>query len=279
MFEREVRIVVLLAMAVPGYLNAQNSATSTTAPQTAAPPVVPAAVPAVGPPDLQQYTIPCASKMGERIVCAADTSSGVVITKSNGSQACLLGKTWGYDDTGIWVSDGCSGEFLSRRTAQSPAAPVSTRPLEYSPNRGFLLYSGEKGEIYFRLYTYVRYINQRSLDPSYVDSFGNTHTVQLRQDVQLQKFFAPFAGWFLSPKFRYYLYIWSANTSQGDPGAGRRRRESELCLQPVCDRWRRDYFASDHAEHRRPVAVLAGSRRPSQRRRILPGIVHQRISG
>ena len=42
--------------------------------------------------------------------------------------------------------------------------------------------------------------------------------------MQLQKFFAPFAGWFLTPKFRYYLYVWSSNPSQGDPaqvvGAG-----------------------------------------------------------
>ena len=27
----------------------------------------------------------------------------------------------------------------------------------------------------------------------------------------------PFAGWFLTPKFRYYLYVWSSNASQGDP--------------------------------------------------------------
>ena len=42
--------------------------------------------------------------------------------------------------------------------------------------------------------------------------------------MQLQKFFAPFSGWFLTPKFRYYLYVWSSNASQGDPaqvvGAG-----------------------------------------------------------
>ena len=42
--------------------------------------------------------------------------------------------------------------------------------------------------------------------------------------MQLQKFFLPFSGWFLTPKFRYYLYVWSSNASQGDPaqvvGAG-----------------------------------------------------------
>ena len=48
--------------------------------------------------------------------------------------------------------------------------------------------------------------------------------MQQREDIQLNKFFLPFSGWFLTPKFRYYLYVWSANTAQGDPaqvvGAG-----------------------------------------------------------
>jgi hypothetical protein len=75
-----------------------------------------------------------------------------------------------------------------------------------------------------RLFTYVRYLNQKDLDPSYTNFFGDTFSVQQRQDVQLNKFFLPFSGWFLTPKLRYYLYVWSANTGQGDPaqvvGAG-----------------------------------------------------------
>jgi hypothetical protein len=59
-------------------------------------------------------------------------------------------------------------------------------------------------------------LNQRNLDPTYVDAFGNTQTVKQRQDIQLQKFFSPFSGWFLDPRFRYYLYVWSSNASQGD---------------------------------------------------------------
>ena len=141
--------------------------------------------------------------------------------KSSGAVACLLGRTWGYDDTGIWVSDGCGGEFTTGAVAERPAKSATP---EYVPNLGFLLYDGEKGQIYFRLFSYARYLNQRSLDPTYVDFFGNVHTLKLRQDIQLQKFFSPFAGWFLTPKFRYYLYVWSSNTSQGDPaqvvGAG-----------------------------------------------------------
>ncbi|MEO8307471.1 MAG: hypothetical protein ABI616_05465 [Pseudomonadota bacterium] len=54
-----------------------------------------------------------------------------------------------------------------------------------------------------RLFTYVRYLNQKGLDPSYTDFFGNSHDVKQRQDVQLTKFFLRFSGWFLDPKFRY----------------------------------------------------------------------------
>jgi len=167
-------------------------------------------------------SISCASRTGQRQHCAADTSAGVALVKSTGEAPCLLGKTWGYDDSGIWVSDGCSGEFVAGRAAQGETE--QKKPLEHIPNLGFLLYDGEKGQIYFRLFSYARYLNQRSLDSTYVDHFGNTHSVQQRQDVQLQKFFSPFSGWYLTPKFRYYLYVWSSNPSQGDPaqvvGAG-----------------------------------------------------------
>ena len=166
--------------------------------------------------------IPCASKPGERTTCRADTSSGVVLLRSTGDAPCLLGKTWGYEVSSIWVADGCSGEFATGLASQPDTTPAKAP--RHIPNVGFLLFDGEKGQIYMRLFTYARYLNQRNLDDSYVDFFGNTRSVTRRQDIQLQKFFLPFSGWFLSPKMRYYLYVWSANTSQGDPaqvvGAG-----------------------------------------------------------
>jgi hypothetical protein len=165
--------------------------------------------------------IVCQSSPGGRQHCPADTSSGVALVKSTGAAPCLLGKTWGYDDTGIWVADGCSGEFIAGAVSQPAEAK---KPARYVPNAGFLLFSYDNGEMYVRLFSYARYLNTRSLDDTYVDFFGKSHSVQLRQDVQLVKFFLPFSGWFLTPKFRYYLYVWSANTSQGDPaqvvGAG-----------------------------------------------------------
>jgi len=167
-------------------------------------------------------TVICASQPGERNVCAADTSAGVALVRSSGQGPCLLGKTWGYDDTSIWVSDGCTGEFVAGAAAAQ--AQQKGKAPEYVPNAGFLLYDGEKGQIYFRLFSYVRYLNQRNIDETYTDAFGVEHVVKQRQDIQLAKFFAPFSGWFLTPKMRYYLYVWSSNASQGDPaqvvGAG-----------------------------------------------------------
>jgi len=188
------------------------------------------------PPNVR--TVVCESRSGGRQHCPADTSKGVALVRTISNVApCLLGKTWGYDDTGIWVTDGCSAEFLPGQELKLDTRPTTSESskgattemagaqteeekkkfLEHIPNIGFRLFDGKDGQMYLRLFTYVRYLNQKGLDPSYTDFFGNTHDVKQREDVQIQKVFMPFSGWFLTPKFRYYLYVWSSNASQGDP--------------------------------------------------------------
>jgi hypothetical protein len=196
------------------------------------------AAPAVGqaPAPTAPPLVSCSAPLGGRQHCPADTSKGVALVRSSGDAPCLLGKTWGYDDRGIWVADGCGAEFFVGVAEKPEAAPAPAEPEErpeekpaekkpfHIPNVGFRLVEGEKGEVYFRLFSYARYLDQRNLDPTYTDFFGNVKSVPLREDFQLVKFFAPFSGWFLDPRFRYYLYVWSANTAQGDPaqvvGAG-----------------------------------------------------------
>jgi hypothetical protein len=85
----------------------------------------------------------------------------------------------------------------------------------YTPNFGFKVVDTEKGDMSISIYSYVRYLNQKSLDPSYIDAFGNTQSVKQRQDVQIQKVQIKFLGWLWDPKFRYFLYAWTSNTSQG----------------------------------------------------------------
>jgi hypothetical protein len=85
----------------------------------------------------------------------------------------------------------------------------------YSPNLGFKIANTDHGDLSVSIYSYARYLNQLGLDPHYTDAFGNVKNVQQRQDFQLQKVQIKFLGWVLNPKFRYFLYAWSANTSQG----------------------------------------------------------------
>src|SRR6478672_7658278 len=63
--------------------------------------------------------ITCVSKTGQRQVCKADTRAGVALLRSAGDAACLLGRNWGYDDAGVWVSDGCGGEFVVGGTKEA----------------------------------------------------------------------------------------------------------------------------------------------------------------
>jgi hypothetical protein len=176
----------------------------------------PQGTPPTAPPPAA-VTVTCSSTPSTRQDCPADTSRGVVLVRSYGETACLLGKTWGYDDKGVWVADGCVADFLVRATTAVAAAPPTKKPPRYVPNGGFLLFDGDEGQMYARLFTYVRYLDQLGLKDTYTDGFGNVKSVTRRQDIQLQKFFLPFNGWFLTPKLRYYLYVWSSNSSQGDP--------------------------------------------------------------
>src|SRR5215208_896793 len=104
-------------------------------------------------------------------------------------------------------------------------APVETKPAaqddedkfngRYTPNLGFKIANTEYGDLNVSIYTYVRYLNQLGLDPTYTDAFGNTKDIQRRQDMQLLKLHIKFLGWILNPKLRYFLYAWTSNANQG----------------------------------------------------------------
>lgn len=177
--------LVLMALVLPRSAEARQSAAAT-------------------PP----ASIVCGSKAGERQTCAANTAGGVTIVKQLGTAACELGRTWGFDAKGIWVSDGCSAEF-------SVTAPPARELGRYSPTQGFKVADTSQGDLNIRVYSYVRYQNQRYTDPTYTDAFGNTKDIQQRQDIQLNKAQVYFFGWFMSPKFRYQLYVWTSNASLG----------------------------------------------------------------
>jgi hypothetical protein len=85
----------------------------------------------------------------------------------------------------------------------------------YKPNAGFKIVNTEYGDLNFKVYSYIRYLNQLALNATYTDSFGQTNAIDRRQDIQLNKVNIQFLGWLLNPKFRYLFYVWTNNTAQG----------------------------------------------------------------
>ena len=53
----------------------------------------------------------CASDDGRRNVCPADTRGGVQMVRKRSGAACDYGKSWGYNDEGVWVDRGCRADF------------------------------------------------------------------------------------------------------------------------------------------------------------------------
>jgi len=174
-------------------------------------------------------TVHCQSSGDERQHCPANTDSGVILQNSTGSAACLLGNTWGYDDTGIWVKGGCSGEFLVsgaplQETEESAEAPTeeaasyaSDHPPErwgvLDPGKGFLLGKGPDGEMSLSVYALVRYMNQMDDDGIFFDHLGREREVKERQDIFSHRVLVWLNGWVGDPKLKYMIGWWGLNAT------------------------------------------------------------------
>jgi hypothetical protein len=101
-------------------------------------------------------------------------------------------------------------------TRDAPAAQEESKTWgKYTPNFGFKVANTDFGDLSVSIYGYGRYLNQLGLNSTYTDAFGNVKNVQRRQDFQLNKVQIKFLGWLLDEKFRYFLYAWTSNASQG----------------------------------------------------------------
>jgi len=65
-------------------------------------------VPAIA---LADQTVRCESTSGQQQWCNADTSGGVELRRQISSAGCWEGRSWGYSNRGIWVSNGCRADF------------------------------------------------------------------------------------------------------------------------------------------------------------------------
>src|SRR3982750_275787 len=199
------------------------------------------------PADL--VTVICESKAGERQHCAADTSAGVVLVRVTGSASCLLGKSWGYDDQGIWVLDGCGGEFKvagapptpapapAPAPAPTPAPPPPAAPAQapppaanapqgawtpaehletwstWDPGKGFLVGRSSFGELSISGYALLRYIDQNDSNGVFTDHLGNVRPVDTRQDISSHRVIVWMKGWMGDPRLIYALTLWTVNST------------------------------------------------------------------
>jgi hypothetical protein len=57
------------------------------------------------------YNIYCASDNGRKNWCATDTRGGVQLVRQRSGSPCDYGRTWGFDQRGVWVDRGCRADF------------------------------------------------------------------------------------------------------------------------------------------------------------------------
>lgn len=172
-------------------------------------------------------SVACASRPGQRNYCPAGTAGGVALLRSTGDGACLLGKTWGYDEKGVWVSDGCSAEFVLGQTtppaaaAAQPPEPRAPAPRietwgEFDPGEGFLVGRSRAGELSISAYALLRYVNQTPGTQTFTDHLGNERRVDGRNDIFPHRVMVFLKGWLGSQKLIYNLFIWTVNATDQD---------------------------------------------------------------
>lgn len=57
------------------------------------------------------YTVRCESRDHHYRYCRADVSGRVTVDRELSDSGCQYGRSWGYDDRGIWVDRGCRADF------------------------------------------------------------------------------------------------------------------------------------------------------------------------
>ena len=62
--------------------------------------------------DSRDKAVACSSDNGRRNECAADLRGYTVRDVDQASRTdCVVGRNWGYDDRGVWVTEGCRATF------------------------------------------------------------------------------------------------------------------------------------------------------------------------
>ena len=76
-------------------------------------------------------SIHCESRDYRRNFCATGQITGAQIISQTSNAACVQGRSWGWDRNGIWVSDGCAGDFAFQGGwGPQPGPPIGTNSIQ-----------------------------------------------------------------------------------------------------------------------------------------------------
>ena len=92
-----------------------------------------------------EETIRCESSARETVRCRADTSGGVVLQRQLSRAGCWYDETWGFDQNGVWVSNGCRADFTLGRSTASSGTFGSPQPMAAAPSADGVAGTGLSG--------------------------------------------------------------------------------------------------------------------------------------
>jgi hypothetical protein len=144
-----------------------------------------------------------------------DRQAGKLETEASAHPGTPTEAAGGSEPAVAPTSSSSSSEVTNVAVRGSMAQEQPAKWGKYTPNFGYKVADTDFGDLSVSIYSYGRYLNQLGLDASYTDAFGNLKNVQQRQDFQLNKVQVKFLGWIMNEKFRYFLYAWTSNASQG----------------------------------------------------------------
>ncbi len=111
--------------------------------------------------------------------------------------------------------------------AQDEAAPSPERTVEkgdevlvnniageFTPAKGYDIFKSERASLNISVYGLFRYLNQLPGEQTFTDHLGRVRTVKTRNDLYWHRSMVWLSGFFVEPRFRYTITIWSLPTTQ-----------------------------------------------------------------
>lgn len=78
----------------------------------------------------------CVSNEEQAVRCPADTRGGVRLIRRTSGKPCVEGTSWGVDRGGVWVSQGCSADFVLGKGGSGANSTTGSRVIKCESRGG-----------------------------------------------------------------------------------------------------------------------------------------------